>query len=195
MQKIYADFCRLRDLRDAGMEAPKYTESQAFEMSITATVRPDSGQDVALVRAVDCLEILNKRPRPMCRDCADHDGICPSGGMDCDMRTLIAKARTALAAHPTNCPQAGDATPNAEPVWAALTEAGQVKKGDKLRFNIGDKAYSETARQILFAGTDKEEVVYNKYQNFYFITSMAINGSSSHKNVEILAAAKKGGAA
>lgn len=34
MQKIYAEFCRLRDLRDAGAEAPKYTEAQAFAKSI-----------------------------------------------------------------------------------------------------------------------------------------------------------------
>lgn len=34
MQKIYAEFCRLRDLRDAGAEAPKYTEAQAFAKSL-----------------------------------------------------------------------------------------------------------------------------------------------------------------
>lgn len=33
MQKIYAEFCRLRDLRDAGKEAPKYTEAQAFALA------------------------------------------------------------------------------------------------------------------------------------------------------------------
>jgi hypothetical protein len=38
MQKIYADFCRLRDLRDAGREAPKYTEVQAFELSVTPAI-------------------------------------------------------------------------------------------------------------------------------------------------------------
>lgn len=31
MHKIYAEFCRLRDLRDYGKEAPKYTEAEAFE--------------------------------------------------------------------------------------------------------------------------------------------------------------------
>ena len=50
----------------------------------------------ALTRAVECLEILNKRPRPMCRDCADHDGVCPSDGLDCNMSALFKAAREAL---------------------------------------------------------------------------------------------------
>lgn len=71
--------------------------------------------------------------------------------------------------------------------WEPVTGPGQVKKGDKLRFTIGDKSYKETARLILHPGTDKEEVIYNKYQNFYFITA-GIGSFSNHKNVEFLAA-------
>jgi hypothetical protein len=76
--------------------------------------------------------------------------------------------------------------------WQPLAKAGQIQKGDKLRFICGDKAFEETARLILEPGTDKEEVVYNIRQNFYFITSMAIKGTSSHKCVEFLAAKQAG---
>jgi len=72
--------------------------------------------------------------------------------------------------------------------WQPVTRAGQVKVGDKLRFWIGDTGYAETARQILHAGTDAEEVIYNKRNNYYFITSMVINGRSNHKRVEVLSA-------
>lgn len=68
--------------------------------------------------------------------------------------------------------------------WAPVTGPGQVKVGDRLRFTIGDKSYSERAKIILHAGTDKEEVIYNRKRNFYFITAMVMSGFSNHKNVE-----------
>jgi hypothetical protein len=42
MKKIYAEFCRLRDLRDAGAEAPKYTEAQAFEKSVLPSINDNA---------------------------------------------------------------------------------------------------------------------------------------------------------
>jgi len=60
-----------------------------------------------LTRAIDCLEILDKRPRPMCRDCADEDGTCPHGGLECDMRGLIKDAR-AIIAESTSSAQSSD---------------------------------------------------------------------------------------
>lgn len=72
------------------------------------------------------------------------------------------------------------------PEWKPLTEAGQVSVGEKLRFTIGDKAHYQRAKLVLNAGTDKEEVVYDKGRNFYFITSMVLSGTSTHKNVEVL---------
>ena len=68
--------------------------------------------------------------------------------------------------------------------WKPMTSAGQVRVGDRLRFTIGDNTYNERVKQVLHAGTGKEEVIYNKRQNFYFITSMVLNGTSSTKNVE-----------
>jgi Lar family restriction alleviation protein len=69
-------------------------------------------------------------------------------------------------------------------MWQPITKPGQVRKGDKLRFKIGDQQYHERAKLILESGTDKEEVVYNIRENFYFITSMVIGGRSNHKSVE-----------
>lgn len=70
--------------------------------------------------------------------------------------------------------------------WVPVTKPGQVNVGEKLRFTVGDKQHHARAKQVLFAGTASEEVVYDKGRNFYFITSMVANGSSNHKNVEVL---------
>jgi hypothetical protein len=70
--------------------------------------------------------------------------------------------------------------------WVPVVKSGQLKVGDKLKFKIGDKEYRETAKQILNHGTDKEEVIYNMRNNFYFITAMIISGFSNHKFVEVL---------
>jgi hypothetical protein len=75
--------------------------------------------------------------------------------------------------------------------WQRITKPGQVNVGTKLRFTIGDDRYSATARLILDAGTDREEIIYNKRQNYYLITSMAIENKGSQKNVEFLSAAMK----
>lgn len=71
--------------------------------------------------------------------------------------------------------------------WKAITAPGQVKVGDKLRFTIGDKKYSQRAKLILHAGSDKEEIIYNRRQNYYLITSMAMANKGSQKDVQFLA--------
>lgn len=53
-----------------------------------------------LSRAIDCLALLAARPRPLCRECGDNNGRCPTTGLDCDLPKLIADARAALAAAP-----------------------------------------------------------------------------------------------
>jgi len=68
--------------------------------------------------------------------------------------------------------------------WRPVTKAGQVWPGDKLRFTIGDKPYSQRAKTILNSGTDTEEVIYDRGRNFYFITRCVLDGISNHKNVE-----------
>jgi hypothetical protein len=94
-------------------------------------------------------------------------------------RLEVACAR-ALAAQ-----QAPTGTPK-EPTWELVTHAGQVQVGDKLRFMLCDEVHNVTAKLILHAGTDKEEIIYNKARNYYLITSMTIAGKGSQKNVEVL---------
>ncbi|MCS4508924.1 hypothetical protein [Xylophilus ampelinus] len=54
-----------------------------------------------LQQALDALTILDARPSPMCRDCADCRGpTCPSSGLPCDMDRLLNQLRAALAAQP-----------------------------------------------------------------------------------------------
>lgn len=47
----------------------------------------------ALRRLIECAEELDKRPRPMCRDCADEDGTCPNSKLECNMCKLFADAK------------------------------------------------------------------------------------------------------
>jgi hypothetical protein len=67
--------------------------------------------------------------------------------------------------------------------WQPISAPGQVKAGDKLRFHIGDALYNETVKQVLDAGTDREELIYNKRLNYYVITKNAITNFGSSKNV------------
>lgn len=67
----------------------------------TAQGKPEqisAGLSATMGRIIDCLEILDKRPRPFCRDCADECGICPNDKLNCDMRALIKAGRDLLAA-------------------------------------------------------------------------------------------------
>lgn len=75
-------------------------ENYARQALAQAAPAVPEGWKHTITRAAECLDILNGRPRPMCRDCADENGICPNGGLDCDMRKLIAHVR-AIAAAPS----------------------------------------------------------------------------------------------
>jgi len=70
-----------------------------------------------------------------------------------------------------------------------LKSVGQVKAGDRISFDLGGNRICVIAKEVLNPGTDREEVIYNRKKNFYFITSMALDGTSTHKNVFILSAA------
>lgn len=69
--------------------------------------------------------------------------------------------------------------------WEPLSAPGQIKPGDWLHFTVGGKFICTKAKEILEAGTHREEVVYNRSRNHYFITGMAVDGTSSHKAVMI----------
>lgn len=68
-------------------------------------------------------------------------------------------------------------------LWIPLTAPGQVQLGDWLSFSVAGEVSYAIAREILNPGTDAEEVIYNRKKNYYFITSMVVAGTSSHKGV------------
>ncbi|MGU0910114.1 hypothetical protein ACSETI_23355 [Pseudomonas aeruginosa] len=69
--------------------------------------------------------------------------------------------------------------------WQPLTAVGQVEIGDLLRFTVGGKEIEVPALLVIAPGDPKEEIIYNRGKNHYFITSMAVDGTSSHKNVMV----------
>ena len=66
-----------------------------------------------------------------------------------------------------------------------LTKAGQVKKGDIVELTFKDIRRPYDVVDVLNAGTDKEEILLDVEDNIYFITSMAIGGSSWASQVTI----------
>ena len=68
--------------------------------------------------------------------------------------------------------------------------AGQVHKGDALVMLCSSQGvvYTANAKKIVKAGTEDEEVIYNKKKNHYFITRLI--GSQWHKEVYIVRASK-----
>ena len=69
--------------------------------------------------------------------------------------------------------------------WQPLSAPGQVQDGDWLSFTVAGRFICAQARLVIDPGTDKEEVVYNRQKNYYFVTSMAVDGSSTHKGVRV----------
>lgn len=69
-----------------------------------------------------------------------------------------------------------------------LTDYGQIKEGDLIVINavFAKKPFSSTVRVVIRGGTDEEEIVYNRSKNYYFITSMVLDGSSQVKEVLIV---------
>jgi len=67
-----------------------------------------------------------------------------------------------------------------------LTNAGQIQKGAKIVLSDNGEGQAYTVDQVLNAGTDKEEILIDTEGNLYFITSMAIDGSSWAKQVKFL---------
>jgi len=76
---------------------------------------------------------------------------------------------------------------DAEP-WQPLTRAGQIQPGDRLCFTVAGKEVVAIAQEVLDPGNpDLEEVVYHTAKNHFFITRMAVEGTSSAKDVRFIA--------
>ena len=67
-----------------------------------------------------------------------------------------------------------------------ITRPGQIRAGDTIVCDYKAKKRSYLAMEVLNAGTKYEEIIIDQKNNKYFITSMAINGTSWAKNVELL---------
>ncbi|WP_374347711.1 hypothetical protein [Chitinimonas sp.] len=91
-------------------------------------------------RAAVNLELFNARPRPLCRDCADSNGIC-SDGHDCDVPTLTKSLRAMLAAAPEAQLRTAD---------VSLADEGKTAAWlDMARQNAALLAELENAHQII----------------------------------------------
>lgn len=68
--------------------------------------------------------------------------------------------------------------------YSKLSAYGQIYQGDRLVIVDGQgKAMRRVARDVLNAGTDKEEVIINLSKNKYFIVSMYLKGESWAKAI------------
>lgn len=65
-----------------------------------------------------------------------------------------------------------------------LTKSGQIKAGATVVLEYKGDDQIHTVDQILNPGTDREEILLDTKTNLYFITSMAIEGSSWAKKVK-----------
>lgn len=71
--------------------------------------------------------------------------------------------------------------------WRPLSAPGQIKAGDWLSFTVGGEFKCARVKEVLRPGSDREEVIWNRRKNFYFVTRMALDGSSTHRRVMIAA--------
>ncbi|UVL59257.1 hypothetical protein LOY54_14440 [Pseudomonas sp. B21-032] len=67
--------------------------------------------------------------------------------------------------------------------WQPVTAPGQIQEGAWLSFTVAGSFICAQARLIINPGTAREEIIYNRQKNHYFVTSMAIDGTSTHKGV------------
>ena len=76
-------------------------------------------------------------------------------------------------------------SPEAIEIWKPLSRAGQIQAGDCLQIMMAGRLICTQAKLVINAGTDREEIVYNRKKNHYFITSMVLDGTSNHKDVMV----------
>jgi hypothetical protein len=76
----------------------------------------------ALRTIIAVARILDQRPRPKCRDCADENGTCPGTGLPCDLSAAFKAADDALAAlsHARSVAPGGLTDEQIESVWDKL---------------------------------------------------------------------------
>ena len=68
----------------------------------------------------------------------------------------------------------------------ALLCVGQIKKGDTVLCEYKGKKEAHIVEEVLYPGAGNEEILLDVDDNYYFVTSMAIDGTSWAKNVKVL---------
>lgn len=66
-----------------------------------------------------------------------------------------------------------------------LLSAGQLEPGDIIQTTFKGETKRYDVEDVLNPGTDREEIILDIHDNLYFITSMAIDGTSWAKDVMI----------
>ena len=66
----------------------------------------------------------------------------------------------------------------------SLTEAGQIRDGAIVALTKNNVSKAYVVVKVIFPGEGNEEILLRKKKNIYFITSMAIDGSSWAKDVK-----------
>jgi len=67
--------------------------------------------------------------------------------------------------------------------WQPLRAPGQIQVGDWISATVAGSLICARAQLVIEPGTAREEIVYNRKKNHYFVTSMALDGTSNHKGV------------
>jgi hypothetical protein len=76
----------------------------------------------------------------------------------------------------------------------SINNYGQLEEGDLIiiEFKNG-KVLSKKVNEVINKNTEKEEVIYNIKKNYYFITSMLLDGTSFVENVSKIIKGKRVG--
>jgi len=67
-----------------------------------------------------------------------------------------------------------------------LSSFGQVQEEDVIICHFNGERQIYIAEEVLNPGTEQEEIIVNKEENKYFITSMALDGTSWAKDVKFI---------
>ncbi len=69
-----------------------------------------------------------------------------------------------------------------------LTKAGQISSGDTVVIGYNNHPETHEVDEVLYPETSSEEILLDTEKNLYFITSMAIDGTSWAKKVKFFKA-------
>lgn len=152
-----------------------------------------NGEIHTLRRLIECAEVLNTRPRPMCRDCADENETCPNSGLECDMRKLFADAKALhnKLASPATAPAPVSGMPDLAAMRAVLqqfVDHHTKPAGLTLETVIDKKCFGEFLENI----ESSEKAIVAKARALLNSAAPAPSRATAEQTAEINAAVKAG---